>query len=520
MKFVQLYVILSVSLFIPTFTKLLIRDKSVVDFFVALVKSSKDFFILLNFIFSLIIVLLSCIKEVILGNIPESAKNETSKKAKELAFKLVLFFVFFVINDNGFFLLIPYAIDRVFGFMLAARLSSLLNLPKPPSNGVHYRIIIGEFFLFFINLALVAKCIKTDITSIFSLFFTMAIIENIECIFNHFIYIKDNNVMGNGKSSYLTRIRSEIVFKSLDVILFIIEMFSPNIKNRGLFFTVFIFPDAKELIQKCTKLSMFKYYMMYLNCLLPGITQEDLDKEEVCLICREELTIENGKKLRCGHCYHVECLEKWIIDHETCPMCNTHIIDKNDKQDQQGQGNNLHPQNQQEHRGDLLNMIHEAILRHRAGPAVNGQLNPPEQVQQQNQDQPAEEETNNVAIIFDEKGNEVHFDNEGKAYSIDEKGNVTYYEIVASDEEEAKEDEETIDFNVIADENETVLSKAHKSSSDEKLIKKEIIENTQEMQKEDINLDDDTEEILEAIHALKNSLDVLERRILQKQKKH
>ena len=540
MRFINVYLILSVSLFISTISKLLVKDMSAVGFFTSLIKSSKDFFVILNFAFSVIVVLLVCIGKTLIGNIPESAKSETTKKAQELGLHLIFFFVFFMINDNDFFLLIPYAVDRVFGFMLKARLNSLLNIAKPPTNDVHYKLLIGEFFLFFFNLALTIKCIKTDITSIFSLFFSMAILENVECLFNHFIYIGDNEMMGNGKSTYFLRIRLEIVFKSLNVLLLVSEMFSPKIVHAVLFATIFIVQDAKTLFEKHKKLSMLKYYTRYLNETLPSVTKEELPKDEVCLICREELTPANVKKLSCGHFFHVECLEKWIIDHSTCPFCKAEIIVNDAQQQQQQQQQQINGNQQIHQHHGLFDLIQEAILRHRVGPIINGELNPqapeqqqqaqapePVQEQEQEQQQPAAVEQNNAdAPIFDEKGNEVFIDENGKPYSIDENGKITYFEVVENDEEDVietqptNENEEIIDFNAISEENEPVLKKAHKESNEEKLIKKEITTKVQEPQIEDPDLDDDTEEILETIHALKNTLDALERRILKNRKKH
>lgn len=34
-----------------------------------------------------------------------------------------------------------------------------------------------------------------------------------------------------------------------------------------------------------------------------------------------------AKKLPCGHCYHLECLERWIGENETCPICLEKISD-------------------------------------------------------------------------------------------------------------------------------------------------------------------------------------------------
>ena len=54
---------------------------------------------------------------------------------------------------------------------------------------------------------------------------------------------------------------------------------------------------------------------------VPDVTIEDLENDNICIICRGEMQVGNGKKLPCEHCLHVECLERWIAAHDKCPMC-------------------------------------------------------------------------------------------------------------------------------------------------------------------------------------------------------
>jgi hypothetical protein len=40
----------------------------------------------------------------------------------------------------------------------------------------------------------------------------------------------------------------------------------------------------------------------------------------ICSICLED-NINKETKLKCGHCYHSECIEKWFVENDTCPYC-------------------------------------------------------------------------------------------------------------------------------------------------------------------------------------------------------
>ena len=43
----------------------------------------------------------------------------------------------------------------------------------------------------------------------------------------------------------------------------------------------------------------------------------------VCIICLGE--VEKGKYLNCGHIFHINCLEEWILQYKKCPICNSPI---------------------------------------------------------------------------------------------------------------------------------------------------------------------------------------------------
>jgi hypothetical protein len=46
-----------------------------------------------------------------------------------------------------------------------------------------------------------------------------------------------------------------------------------------------------------------------------------------CSICFE--TVDNDKHTTCcNHVFHKTCLQKWTINHSTCPLCRTRIVDK------------------------------------------------------------------------------------------------------------------------------------------------------------------------------------------------
>lgn len=49
--------------------------------------------------------------------------------------------------------------------------------------------------------------------------------------------------------------------------------------------------------------------------------------DEMCSICIENLnTRKNILKVKCGHMFHKECIDKWTASNKTCPNCMSIIM--------------------------------------------------------------------------------------------------------------------------------------------------------------------------------------------------
>lgn len=53
---------------------------------------------------------------------------------------------------------------------------------------------------------------------------------------------------------------------------------------------------------------------------------EDSSGEGTCPICFGDM--ERGKKISCGHVYHISCLKKWVETSEVCPICRREMFTK------------------------------------------------------------------------------------------------------------------------------------------------------------------------------------------------
>jgi len=65
-------------------------------------------------------------------------------------------------------------------------------------------------------------------------------------------------------------------------------------------------------------------------------TVEELEEEHICIICRDEMTVETAKRLPgCGHIFHKSCLREWLVQQQTCPTCRGDISAMEARQKQQ-----------------------------------------------------------------------------------------------------------------------------------------------------------------------------------------
>jgi len=42
-----------------------------------------------------------------------------------------------------------------------------------------------------------------------------------------------------------------------------------------------------------------------------------------CPICLGENTVEQFVQTECKHVFHLPCLQAWLIQHQSCPVCRT-----------------------------------------------------------------------------------------------------------------------------------------------------------------------------------------------------
>lgn len=58
--------------------------------------------------------------------------------------------------------------------------------------------------------------------------------------------------------------------------------------------------------------------------------KENEEENNFCCICLQQYKIEeNVIEMSCNHLYHSECIEEWLNNNPTCPICRTDVINEN-----------------------------------------------------------------------------------------------------------------------------------------------------------------------------------------------
>lgn len=115
-----------------------------------------------------------------------------------------------------------------------------------------------------------------------------------------------------------------------------------------------VFLTMRSFIKRISDFMKYRTATRDMNERYPDATAEDIGREDVCIICREEMrpyeppVIEAGrpqpppnpiaermrpKKLPCGHVLHFSCLRSWLERQQICPTCRANVV-------QTGQGAN------------------------------------------------------------------------------------------------------------------------------------------------------------------------------------
>ncbi|ODV97444.1 hypothetical protein PACTADRAFT_55980 [Pachysolen tannophilus NRRL Y-2460] len=143
-----------------------------------------------------------------------------------------------------------------------------------------------------------------------------------------------------------------------------------------------------------------------LDSRLVDATEADLEHDNLCIICREDMStlgVLKGsrhfpKKLLCGHVIHMGCLKSWLERSQSCPMCRSpvfndalnapHMATEGNQDQNRNQNNNNNNNNEINDNNDDNNDGNNNHINHDNANSNNNNTNNNAQQQQQQQGLP------------------------------------------------------------------------------------------------------------------------------------
>lgn len=228
-------------------------------------------------------------------------------------------FLKFIFADIG-------RIDEITGLIIACTVaSSYLNLAfneeiesfslmmKQPTKERHMNLVTAQIITFFAVLYAYANLIKIQKKAYFLL------VEEVNILFGILVHM----ITIFGRKSEDPAFQEEIyITKTVGKIAKLV------VSSLGYFFGCnyiwFVISDiggAYSVFEQYTTWQKFKANMKNLKD-----PEEENIKDQICIICREPLNQGVVKKLECGHCFHLACIQNWVMSKKKCPYCQQDIV--------------------------------------------------------------------------------------------------------------------------------------------------------------------------------------------------
>jgi E3 ubiquitin-protein ligase synoviolin len=218
-------------------------------------------------------------------------------------------------------------------FAFRERVFSFSHARDAPSQSEHQRLITGQILALFLGFHLSFHFMRKGLAGnsfllLLSLQFGFGVIDAASDLVGHLIFVSDRRNGGNSQSAFRLNLVSQLVFQLMNLVLGVIFMAGQLHKAAFPLWTLrSIWSSFRAITEKLVTFSKWRLLRRLISERLPMPDEGELGPESICVICRVALTREESRRLPCGHLYHIDCLDRWLSEHRTCPFCQTDIPD-------------------------------------------------------------------------------------------------------------------------------------------------------------------------------------------------
>lgn len=180
-----------------------------------------------------------------------------------------------------------------------------------------------------VDVAFVSMCVYLwrgpSVLILFGFEYTILAVSILSTFIRYVLHIIDMQIEGNWpqKGSYLFFLEfvTEVV-RFVSYLIFFMIIFTYY--GMPLHIVRDLWMSYINLKRRLIIFSKYRKLTANMNERFPEATEEELAAcENTCIICRD--VMESGKKLPCGHIFHLDCLRLWLQQQQTCPTCRAEI---------------------------------------------------------------------------------------------------------------------------------------------------------------------------------------------------
>lgn len=332
MSKLQIYLVVSFSLFSSAIAKLYTTSDSFFDAYIAIFEKKGYFIILLNFLFAIGVITIMLIQHYFIGDFLETEYKQAMNDLFGFAFSLFIN----IYNMNMDFMTINFVILLLCRYLIClinVRVKSFSINYENSNAKSHRKMLLLQFLLFLYCFNHFVNSLKSFNESKINIIllnqYCLCCSFLFETIINQLIIINDDQ-NGNSITAYYGR--QKVSFCG-SIISLVISAFTGIIILRSHYHSKMIlailvlYDPINDTFKKITSYTKWRQFCSDLNRFLSSPTEEELQEHDICIICRMKMNKEYAKKLPCGHIFHLDCMIVWFGTRQVCPICGADIQD-------------------------------------------------------------------------------------------------------------------------------------------------------------------------------------------------
>ncbi|KAK8803572.1 hypothetical protein WA158_001266 [Blastocystis sp. Blastoise] len=198
-------------------------------------------------------------------------------------------------------------------------------------------LVFGQFILWFNLIFIYGNCLKysiymDDIDTMELFFLNQYFLYFVEgfflCLNILLIALNYMNVVSIHNVSFVS-----LLFKCSEKAIILFVYIYMLLTSIGSYSELLAYPQMEimftfsELNNYRNKISVYMTLRNRIQTAFPTATEAQIQNDNMCVICRDDMIAEEAIVLPCGHIFHVDCIKTWILEHSTCPTCRFNLLD-------------------------------------------------------------------------------------------------------------------------------------------------------------------------------------------------